>query len=168
MSDGFKEKIRLILVAKRENLLGMSLEDEDGNIAESDKDVLELQGWVQRQVSFRLSLEHESEEFCLAAAKTLIKVYGDEILAELYAENQSLSELELSEKLLDEILHDMKVHQLRSLGAGDMFGEQAPLREGTRTASVRCTEDTHLAYVGRDDFLKIYTNIMKVRYDKRI
>ena len=113
-------------------------------------------------------MENESEEFCLDAAKTLIKVYGDEILTELYAENQSLSEIERSEKMLDEILHDMKVHHLRCLRDGDMFGEQAPLREGTRTASVRCTEDTHLAYISSADFHKIYTNIMKVRYDKRI
>ena len=42
------------------------------------------------------------------------------------------------------------------------------LRVSKRTASVRCTEDTHLAYITKKDFDKMYGNIVKARYDKRI
>ena len=49
-----------------------------------------------------------------------------------------------------------------------MFGEQAVLRDGNRTASVRCTEDTHLAYLSKNEFLKLHKSIMKSRQDRRI
>ena len=58
--------------------------------------------------------------------------------------------------MLEEILHDMQVRVLKKLGTGDDFGEQALLRDGNRTASVRCTQDTHLAYISKFDFMKLH------------
>ena len=86
----------------------------------------------------------------------------------MYEADMNISEMDRIEKMLDEILHDLKVRHLRCLRDGDQFGEQALLREHIRTASVRCTEDTHLAYISDRDFKKIYENIMKVRFDRRI
>ena len=86
----------------------------------------------------------------------------------MYQDDKNLAEMERTEKMLDEILHDLKVRHLRSLRDGDQFGEQALLRDNIRSASVRCTQDTHLAYISSEDFQKIYDNIMKVRYDRRI
>lgn len=70
--------------------------------------------------------------------------------------------------MLDEILYEMKVRVIRSLKTGDMFGEQALLRDGNRTATVRCLEDTHLAYISKYDFLKLHKSVMKSRSDTRI
>ena len=39
--------------------------------------------------------------------KTLIKLFGDEILSPAYMEDESLSEMERYEKIIDEILHGM-------------------------------------------------------------
>ena len=65
--------------------------------------------------------------------------------------------------MLDEILLDMKVRVVSHLKTGQMFGEQALMRDGYRTASVRCREDTHLAYLSRVEFYKIHKSIMKSR-----
>ena len=86
---------------------------------------------------------------------------------ELYKNDPNLNEFERAESMLDEILHDQKVKHVRQLKTGDMFGEQAIIRDCVRTASVRCTEDTHLAYITRDDFQKVYRNIAKAKQDKR-
>ena len=37
-----------------------------------------------------------------------------------------------------------------------------------RTASVRCTEDTHLSYLMIEDFMHIYNNIMKGKCSSRV
>ena len=156
------EKIRRILVAKREDLSKKSFDSQDS------QDDLAVKEWVQRQSSFRLSIDAVDNEFKLKIAKTLVKKFGDKILSDLYKRDSKLTEMRTCEKMLEEILHDMKVRFLRSLKEGDQFGEQAAIRENVRTASVRCTEDTHLAYISKNAFDRLYTNIMKVRYDRRI
>lgn len=95
-------------------------------------------------------------------------MYGDPLLAEMYASDESLTELEKCECMLDEILHDLNVRKVNELKDGDMFGEQAILRENVRTASIRCMEDTHLAYITKSDFQKMYNSIMKAKQDRRI
>ena len=49
-----------------------------------------------------------------------------------------------------------------------MFGEQAALREGYRSASVRTTEDCHLAYLESDDFDHLYRVHFKAKVDRAI
>jgi len=95
-------------------------------------------------------------------------MYGDPLLAEMYASDESLTELEKCECMLDEILHDLNIRKVNELKDGDMFGEQAILRENVRTASIRCMEDTHLAYITKSDFQKMYNSIMKAKQDRRI
>ena len=95
-------------------------------------------------------------------------MYGDPLLAEMYASDESLTELEKCECMLDEILHDQNIRKVNELKDGDMFGEQAILRENVRTASIRCMEDTHLAYITKSDFQKMYNSIMKAKQDRRI
>ena len=50
---------------------------------------------------------------------TLIKMFGDKILEEIYMADESLTYIGRCEKMLDEILHDMKVRHVRCLKAGD-------------------------------------------------
>ena len=57
---------------------------------------------------------------------------------------------------------------MHTLTAGDQFGEQAVLRESLRIADVKCSEDTHLAYITKEEFERVYSNLMKGRYDRRI
>ena len=58
-------------------------------------------------------------EFKMKVAKTLINMYGDKILSEMYMQDENLSELARCEMMLDEILHDMKVRHVRCLKDGD-------------------------------------------------
>lgn len=95
-------------------------------------------------------------------------MYGDPLLAEMYALDESLTDLEKCECMLDEILHDLNIRKVNELKDGDMFGEQAILRDNVRTASIRCMEDTHLAYITKSDFQKMYNSIMKAKQDRRI
>ena len=111
------------------------------------QDEISLKEWLSNQTTFRLSIESETEDSRLKIARTLIKLYGDKILFEMYSDDETLSDIQRVDNMLDEILYDMKARHLRCLTDGDMFGEQSALRDGHRTASVRCTEDTHLAYI---------------------
>ena len=94
-------------------------------------------------------------------------MYCDEITTQLYKDDFTLSTAETCEALLDEIIHDMKVRQVARLRDADQFGEQALLRDGVRTASVRTLEDTHLVYFTREDFQKVYSSIMQVKVTRR-
>ena len=58
--------------------------------------------------------------------------------------------------MLQEILYEAHANVKAILKEGDMFGEQAALRDGVRSASVRATEDCHLAYLSKDDFDHLY------------
>ena len=49
-----------------------------------------------------------------------------------------------------------------------MFGEQAALRDGIRSASVRTTEDCHLAYLEKEDFDHLYKVMLKGKVDRAI
>ena len=95
-------------------------------------------------------------------------MYGDKILARMYFSDSSLTEMQACEKVLDEILHDLKVRYVCTLTDGAQFGEQAVLINCVRTASIRCVTDTHLAYITDTDFKKIYENILKAKLDRRI
>ena len=100
-------------------------------------------------------------------AKTLIQMYCDQMIIQIYKEDNDLSNFEKCEKLLDEILFDLKVHHVTILREGDMFGEQAILRDNIRTASVRCIHDCHFAYFTQEDFQKVYNNIMQAKLVRR-
>ena len=109
-----------------------------------------------------------SDEFKIKLAKTLISMYGDKTLIQFYRDDPNLSVVERCEKMLDEILLEMKTRVIGELKSGDMFGEQALLRDGNRTASIRCREDTHLAYLTKAEFMRLHKSVMKSRQDKRI
>ena len=156
MTEALVEKIRLVLVAKRKNLVSR-------RYLETSEDESTLVEWVQLQDSYGMPLDGISDEFKLKIAKTLINLYGDKILREMYSDDVDLSQVERYEKMLDEILLQIKVRTVNQLKKGVMFGEQAVLRDGNRTASVRCTEDTHLAYLTKHEFLKLHKSIMKSR-----
>ena len=161
LSEETAEKIRLVLVAKRKNLLNRQYLDENDDEAT-------LIEWVQLQDSYRMPVDGISDEFKIKLAKTLINMYGDKTLIQFYRDDPNLSVVERCEKMLDEILLEMKTRVIGELKSGDMFGEQALLRDGNRTASIRCREDTHLAYLTKAEFMKLHKSIMKSRQDKRI
>ena len=113
------EKIRIIIVAKRKDLTIRLATREDDNINE-----FYLREWLDRQTSFRLDEFHDCElNFKTTAANTLIKLYGDPILMSMYKEDNKLSKGQRYEKMLDEILFDMKARYVRSLSDDDSFGE---------------------------------------------
>ena len=98
----------------------------------------------------------------LKFASTLVEMFGDPVIEENNFKDENYNEVEFCERMLREILLDHKVALIRNLKGGDMFGEQAALRDNKiRTASVRCTEDTHLSYLKMEDFMHIYNIIMK-------
>ena len=111
-----------------------------------------------------------ANDFKARIARTLCQLFGEPILYDFYKNDPKTnkSEVAVSEKMIDEIQFNMKSSIHKHLKDGDMFGEQAFLRESTRTASVRCTEDTHLTYLTRDEFFRVYNQIVKNRTDKRI
>lgn len=161
VSEEVTEKIRLVLVAKRRNILSRQYLEA----SEAEKTLVE---WVQLQKSYRMPLDGINDEFKLKIAKTLIDMFGDKILVEMYREVEHLTMIDRCEKMLDEILLDMKQRVVAELKSGQMFGEQALLRDGVRTTSVRCKQDTHLAYLTKAEFLKLHKTIMKSKQDKRI
>ena len=78
------EKIRLVLVAKRKHLLSrqyLEANDEEKTLVE----------WVQLQESYRMPVEGISDDFKLKVAKTLINMYGDKILIQMYKDDPDLS-----------------------------------------------------------------------------
>jgi hypothetical protein len=153
------EKIRLVLVAKRDKLMSMKGFTADEAV---------LLEWLKMQKSYRLHVNHIEDELKTRMAKTLVEMFGEPHLKAIYDEDESLTQSEKYEKMLEEILHDEHIRTVAELHDGDMFGEQAILREHVRTASVRCIEDTHLAYITKHDFQKMYNNILKAKKDKRI
>ena len=155
------EKIRLVLVAKREKLLAREFQagSEDERI---------LMNWVKMQNSYNLPIDGIPDEFKIKVAETLAKMYGDPVLNKMYLSDDSLSEEEQYEAILDEILFQNKVRHIATIKDGAQFGEQAILRDSIRTASVRCMEDTHLCYITKADFERMYNNIMKAKQDRRI
>lgn len=70
--------------------------------------------------------------------------------------------------MLDEILFELHVAVVATLKDGAQFGEQAMLRDCIRTASVRAMEDTHLCYVTKHDFGRLYESIKKAKLDRRV
>ena len=88
-------------------------------------------------------------------AEVIITMYGDKILLGYYSKKK-MSKLQKSEKMLQEILYEAHANVKAILKEGDMFGEQAALRDGVRSASVRATEDCHLAYLSKEDFDHLY------------
>ena len=70
--------------------------------------------------------------------------------------------------MLEEILYDSHSSVKCYLKEDDMFGEQAALRDGFRSASVRATEDCHLAYLSKEDFDHLYSIHMKAKVDRGI
>ena len=72
------------------------------------------------------------------------------------------------EKMLEEILYEANSKEKRLLMDGDMFGEQAALRDGYRSASVRTTEDCHLAYLEKEHFDHLYNVHLKAKVDRAI
>lgn len=54
-----------------------------------------------------------------------------------------------------EVIDDGNSQRLAELTDGQAFGEMALLSGGTRTATIRCTVDSHLLVVGKDDFDKL-------------
>ena len=83
----------------------------------------------------------------------------------------NLSERDVMESMLREILKSESYQTLRVLGEGDQFGEQA-LRSadgpGWRTASVKTAEECHLVSIGYDDFWKIVNKIIKGKLERRV
>ena len=115
-----------------------------------------------------MPVDNLSDSFKVKMARILIRLFGDEILRNLYFKESGLSEIEACERMLDEILFDLHVAVVTTLKDGDMFGEQALLKDCVRTASVRCTQNTHLCYVTKDDFGRIYEAIKKAKLDRRV
>ena len=70
----------------------------------------------------------------------------------MYMSDSHLPQILKIDSMLNEILVDMNVRVVSELNDGDQIGEKALLKDGMRTASVRCTEDTHLAYIKKSDF----------------
>ena len=151
----------MVLVAKREELT-------DRTFKAKNEDERTLVEWVLMQEQFRLPLDEVDDLFKLKIANTLIEMYGDPIIKELHMHEPTKTQVQRCDAMFDEILHDMHSRVVCHLTASDWFGEQASLRDTTRTASIRCTEDTHLAYIEKEDFLRIYNSIMKAKQDKRI
>ena len=118
------EKIRQLLVAKKDHLLTKT--DLAG-----DPDARALVEWVEMQTAFRLPLDGVANDFKARMARTLVNLFGDPILYEFYKSDAKFkfSDVALSEKMIDEIMFDTKVNVKRHLKDGDMFGEQAFLRE---------------------------------------
>ena len=115
-----------------------------------------------------MPLDEVDDLFKLKIANTLIEMYGDPIMSDLLMHDPTKTQPQRCENMLDEMLHDMHSRVVCHLKELDWFGEQASLRESKRTASVRATEDTHLAYIEKEDFLRIYNSIMKAKQDRRI
>ena len=116
MTEALAEKIRLVLIAKRKNLLSR-------RYLETSEDESTLVEWVQLQDSYGMPLDGISDEFKIKIAKTLINLYGDKILREMYSDDDNLSQVERYEKMLDEILLQNKVRTINQLKKGVMFGE---------------------------------------------
>lgn len=162
ISDAMAEKLRQVILAKRELLIARQYEQG----LEDERNLIE---WVTEQDSFRLSLENCQDDFKIKTARTLARMYGDPILNELYKQNQEMTELQRLELMMEEILLEQRSRVVKELTDGDQFGEQSIIRDfGIRTASIRCTEDTHLAYLEKSDFEKIYYNIMKTKQTRRV
>ena len=115
-----------------------------------------------------MSLEDISDHFKLEIATTLAEMYGDPILNELIKRDQAYSRTGKIEKMIDEVLYLQSARVIRELNQGDMFGEQALIRSGQRTASVRCKDICYMAYLDKEDFDRLYNNIIKGRQDRRI
>lgn len=108
------EKIRLVLVAKREKLLQRKGFTADETV---------LLEWLRVQKSYRLPVDHIPDELKIRMAKQLVLMFGDPLLKYQYEEDESLKEVERYEKMLDEILHDEHIRTVAELRDGSMFGE---------------------------------------------
>lgn len=117
---------------------------------------------------FTFPLDDIDDEFKLKMAETLVLMFGDEILMNYYQEKTTMPKLVKIEKMLEEILYEANSKEKRLLTDGDMFGEQAALRDGYRSASVRTIEDCHLAYLEKEDFDHLYKVHMKAKVDRGI
>ena len=114
-----------------------------------------------------MPLEDVDDQNKIKIAETLINMYGDKKLLAFYTE-QKMSKLMKLEKMLEEILYESQSTVKAYLKEDDMFGEQAALRDGVRSASVRATEDCHLAYLDKEDFDYIYQIHWKAKVDRGI
>ena len=117
---------------------------------------------------FTMPLDDVDDESKLKMAQTLVLMFGDEILFSYYQEKHMMPKLVKLEKMLEEILYEAQASFKRDLSDNDMFGEQAALRDGHRSASVRTTEDCHLAYLTKEDFDHLYNVHMKAKVDRAI
>lgn len=113
VSEELEEKVRNILVAKRDVISLAEYPRE--TMADAD----DLQKWVAKQTSFRLQLDKESEEFKKKVIKTVAKLFGDEILYNMYMGDRTLNELQKHEKIIDEILFELEARFVRTLSDGD-------------------------------------------------
>lgn len=161
VSDDMAEKIRQVLAFKRDDIVRADFDS-------SQSEMQTLKEWVKVQKSLRMPVDGISDEFKLKVAKSLIRMFGDKILIELYFHESGLREIEACEKMLDEILFELHVAIVASLKDGDQFGEQAVIKDCIRTASVRCMEDTHLCYISKKDFDRLYESIKKAKMDRRV
>ena len=116
---------------------------------------------------FTMPLDGVDDEHIIKMAEVIITMYGDKILLGYYTKKK-MSKLQKSEKMLQEILYESHANVKAILKDGDMFGEQAALRDGVRSASVRATEDCHLAYLSKDDFDHLYQMHWKGKTDRGI
>ena len=94
-----------------------------------------------------MPLDDVNDEMKIKMAESLVLMFGDEILINYYQERKMMPKLVKIERMLEEILYEAQSTVKGYLYDGDMFGEQAALRDGYRSASVRTTEDCHLAYL---------------------
>lgn len=161
ITEEFTAKLREVLVAKRTKLLERKSHD---NSPEEQM----LVDWVASQVSHDLPLTGVADDIQLQMAKTLVSLYGDPVLVRMYSEDPMSTGIQDLQFMMGEILLEDQQRMIRKLQKGDFFGEQAFVRDLPRTASVRCTEDCHLAYLDKEAFLRIYHNIQKVKMDRRI
>lgn len=84
VSDQMSEKIRLLLVAKRKDLLSRKY-------LETDEDECTLVEWISMQESFRLPIDSIGDEFKIKVARTIIQLYGCKILNLMYNEDDSMT-----------------------------------------------------------------------------
>lgn len=116
---------------------------------------------------YTMPLDDVDDPYKLKIAEALVMLYGDKILLEYYTQRK-VSKLQKLEKMLGEILYDSKATVKGYLKEDDMFGEQAAIRDGVRSASVRATEDCHLAYLVKEDFDYLYQIHLKGKVDRGI
>ena len=75
-----------------------------------------------------------------------------EIKTKMWILEDNLSEIEMVNRMLTEIMIEMQERLITCLGDGEQFGEQSLFRNIPAIASVRTAEDSHFAVIEEENF----------------